>query len=149
MRPAGLLDDAADWEALEPHQVPAALERLHGALEGCAVQTLADLDAAATAAESAASRSQAAERIIDLQQKARTATSRLAELETAGALRLVDAGKPSLLLRLLGDGDTRLARLPGAVHDLLEDFLGVELAHDLARAGVDQVVGLPCLPAPP
>lgn len=84
--PAGLLDDAADWEALEPHQVPAELERLQGALDGFAVQTLADLDAAAIAAESAASRSQAAERIIDLQQKARTATSRLAELETAGAL---------------------------------------------------------------
>ena len=84
--PAGLLDDAADWEAMEPHQVPTELERLHGALDGFAVQTLTDLDAAATAAESAASRSQAAERIIDLQQKARTATSRLAELETAGAL---------------------------------------------------------------
>ena len=84
--PVGLLDDAADWEAMEPHQVPAELERLHGALEGFAVQTLADLDAAATAAETAASRSQAAERIIDLQQKARTATRRLAELETAGAL---------------------------------------------------------------
>ncbi len=85
-RPGRLLDDAADWEAMEPHQVPAELERLHGALDGFAVQTLADLDAAATAAESAASRSQAAERIIDLQQKARAATSRLAELETAGAL---------------------------------------------------------------
>ena len=84
--PAGLLDDAADWEAMEPHEVPAELERLHGALDGFAVQTLADLDAAATAAESAASRSQAAERIIDLQQKARTATSRMAELETAGPL---------------------------------------------------------------
>ena len=84
--PSGLLDDAADWEAMEPHQVPAELQRLHGALDGFAVQTLADLDAAATAAESAASRSQAAERIIERQQKARVATSRLAELETAEAL---------------------------------------------------------------
>ena len=39
----------------------------------------------------------------------------------------------------------RLARLPGAVHDLLEHIAGVELADDLAGAGVDQVVGLPGL----
>ena len=85
--PSGLLDDAADWAATSRARFPPSSNGSMRAVDGFdGGQTMADLDAAATAAESAASRSQAAERIIERQQKARVATSRLAELETAEAL---------------------------------------------------------------
>ena len=47
-----------------------------------------------------------------------------------------------VVVRAIDVEHSRFARFPRAVHDLLEDVARVELAHHLARARVDQVVGL-------
>jgi exonuclease SbcC len=82
--PVEALADLPDWRELEPHQVGEQCPRLQAVLEAHAAQALAALDAATTSATAATTRLQEAEQVIALQERARAAAKRLAELE-AGA----------------------------------------------------------------
>ena len=84
--PVAALADLPGWVDLEPHEVIEQCPRLHSLLEGYAAETLAALDAATTAAGAASTRQQQAEQTLALQEKARQAAARLAELERGAAL---------------------------------------------------------------
>ena len=84
--PVAALADLPGWVDLEPHEVIEQCPRLHSLLEGYAAETLAALDAATTAARAASTRQQQAEQTLALQEKARQAAERLAELERGASL---------------------------------------------------------------
>lgn len=84
--PVEALADMPEWRDLEAHQVGEHCPRLQALLEAHAAETLAALDAATTAAATAAGRQQEAEQLLALQARARTATARLAELEMGADL---------------------------------------------------------------
>ncbi|MDF2145600.1 SMC family ATPase [Knoellia sp. p5-6-4] len=84
--PVEALADLPDWRELEPHQVGEQCPRLQAVLEAHAAQALAALDAATTSATAATTRLQEAEQAIALQERACTASARLAELDAGGPL---------------------------------------------------------------